>query len=403
MSPRPHSGFSVVDLFSGAGGMSCGFAEHPSFKIVGAVDVEVGKPSTGHGALQCNDTYETNIGLRPLAMDLGRTGPDDVAEALGLVEPPSVLLACPPCTGFSRTNAQNHVRDDPRNSLVGRVGLFAERWRPAVLLMENARELLTGRFAGHGDALFGQLGDLGYRVTAGVHVLSRYGVPQQRERALVLATRSDGDHRTLSELWDGFRVDEKATHVRRAIWNLPEVASGEQHAADANHTSTRLEGEALERIRAVPKDGGSWADLLGDERTERYLIPSMWRSVEAGRMNHHCDVYGRMAWDRPAPTIKRECAHPGNGRYSHPEQDRLCTVREMATLQGFPLSYRFVSRSRKNAYRSVGDAVPPILSHQLAWLAHWVMTGSRPSPEDLVLPRTHLEMGDIVPDGTLRS
>lgn len=393
---------SVVDLFSGAGGMSCGFTAHPAFDITGAVDVEVGKPSTGQGALQCNDTYEANIGLRPVALDLARADPDEVAEALGLAEPPSVLLACPPCTGFSRTNAQNHLRDDPRNSLIGRVGLFVERWRPAVLLMENARELLTGRFTGHADALFDQLGVLGYHVTARVHLLSRYGVPQQRERALVVATRSDGDHRTLDDLWDGLRVDEKATHVRRAIWNVPEVSAGETHPEDPNHTSTRLEGEALARICAIPKDGGSWADLLGDERTERFLIPSMWRSVEAGRLNRHCDAYGRMAWDRPAPTIKRESAHPGNGRYSHPDQDRLCTVREMAIMQGFPRSYRFTSRSRKNAYRNVGDAVPPVISHQLAWLADWILTGSRPSPEDYLLPGTHLEPGDIVPDGTLR-
>lgn len=394
--------FDVVDLFSGAGGMSYGFAAHPAFEIVGAVDVEVGKPSTGHGALQCNNTYEANIGLRPAELDLGRAEPDDVAAALGLAEAPTVLLACPPCTGFSRTNAQNHLRDDPRNTLVGRVGLFAARWRPAVLLMENARELLTGRFSGHARALLDQLTGLGYRVSTGVHLLSRYGVPQQRERALVVATRGDCDHRTLGELWNGLRVEEKATHVRRSIWNLPEVASGETHDDDLNHTSTRLEGEALDRIRAIPKDGGSWADLLGDERTERYLIPSMWRSVVAGRLNRHCDAYGRMAWDRPAPTIKRECAHPGNGRYSHPEQDRLCTVREMAILQGFPRSYSFASRSRKNAYRNVGDAVPPIISHQLAWLAHWVLEGSRPSPEALLLPGTHLEPGDIVPDGTLR-
>lgn len=400
--PLKRDRYEVVDLFSGTGGMSLGFAAHPSFTIVGAVDVEVGKPSTGHGALQCNETYAENIGVRPTELDLAQATPDEVATALALCSAPTVLLACPPCTGFSRTNAQNHLRDDPRNTLVGRVAGFAEQWRPAVILMENARELLTGRFTTHAGALFERLGELGYRVSSGVHLLTRFGVPQQRERALVVATREDGAHHTLDDLWAGFMVDEKATHVRRAIWNLPEVASGETHAEDSNHTSTRLEGDALERIRAIPADGGSWADLLGDERTEQYLIPSMWRSVEAGRMNRHCDAYGRMAWDRPAPTIKRECAHPGNGRYSHPEQDRLCTVREMAILQGFPRNYRFVSRSRKNAYRNVGDAVPPIISHQLAWLAHWTLTGAQPSHDKLLLPDTHLEPGDIVPDGSLR-
>jgi DNA (cytosine-5)-methyltransferase 1 len=382
--------------------MSWGFKVHPSFTIAGAVDLEVGKPSTGEGVLQCNDTYEANIGLRPVALDLAKADPDEVAEALGLDEPPTVLLACPPCTGFSRTNAQNHLRDDPRNTLVGRIGHFAKRWCPAVILVENARELLTGRFSGHAAILSEMLDRLGYRITAGVHVLNRFGVPQQRERALIVATANKLSHRTLDDLWDGLRIDEKATHLRRAIWTLPPLESGETYWADANHTSTNLEGEALERIRAIPKDGGSWADLLENKWSHQYLIPSMWRSVEAGRLNRHCDAYGRMAWDRSAPTIKRECAHPGNGRYSHPEQDRLCTVREMAILQGFPRSYRFVSRSRKNAYRNVGDAVPPILSYQLAWLTHWILNDSRPSPNELLLPDTHLEPGDIVPERQLR-
>ena len=77
------------------------------------------------------------------------------------------------------------------------------------------------------------------------------------------------------------------------------------------------------------------------------------------------DVYGRLAWDRPAPTVTRECSHPGNGRYSHPEQDRLLTVREMALLQGFPADYQFLG-SLSFKYRQIGDAVPPMVAEQIA-------------------------------------
>lgn len=60
----------VADLYSGAGGMSYGFRANPAFEIVGAADVEVGKPSTGHGAIECNSAYRANIGLEPVAVDL---------------------------------------------------------------------------------------------------------------------------------------------------------------------------------------------------------------------------------------------------------------------------------------------------------------------------------------------
>lgn len=178
--------------------------------------------------------------------------------------------------------------------------------------------------------------------------------------------------------------------------DLPQIETGLTHPSDPNHTSTLLKGESLDRIKAIPRDGGSWPDLLGNPETEKYLIPSMWKAVKAGRLNAYCDVYGRMSWDKPSPTIKRECSHVGNGRYAHPEQDRQCTVRELAILQGFPRNYQFVGASRKNLYRQIGDAVPPLVSYQLACLADWMITEDKPALEDVILPGSSLERDDIV-------
>lgn len=390
---------SVVDLFSGAGGMSYGFHAHPSFDIVGAADVEVGKPSTGHGAIGCNATYEENVKVRPLAVDLGAVEADDLAERLGFADGqgPRVLLACPPCTGFSRAVARNWVEDDPRNSLVARVSLFVERFRPEILMMENVPQLLRGKFTHHFTALKSQLDMLGYRVHASSHVLTQFGLPQQRERALIVAVRNGLPLRSLTDVWEGHTVKREAVTVRRAIRDLPPVLTGETHPDDPAHTSTRLAGESLQRLHAMPRDGGSWPDLIGDEEKERFLIPSMRKAIERGRLNAYCDVYGRMYWDKPAPTIKRECSHVGNGRYAHPEQDRQCSVRELGLLQGFPSTYRFIG-SRKNLYRQIGDAVPPLISYQLAWLAHWILTDERPEMEQLILDGTSLSPSDIVPD-----
>ncbi len=385
----------MIDLFSGAGGMSSGFQAHPRFCVVGAVDAELGKPSTGMGAIDCNSTYKANIGVEPVFADLSTLDPQDLRDRLELKGALGVLCACPPCTGFSRTIATNHLIDDPRNSLVVRTAAFVEEFRPLIVLMENARELISGKFTVHYKELCRQLQGLGYGVSGAVHMLTRFGLPQFRERAVVVAVRGPLPLRTLDDLWAGYRVCPEATHVRRAISHLPPLAAGQTCPEDGAHTATDMGEDNLGRIRAIPRDGGSWRDLIGHEEADRLLNPAMKKNVEAGTPNHFCDVYGRMWWDRPAPTIKRECCHIGNGRYAHPEQDRLCTVREMALLQGFPRHYRFVCGSRKNMYRNIGDAVPPLISYQLASLCEWILSGRRPSPADLILPGTHLTAGDI--------
>lgn len=395
-SPR----FRVVDLFSGGGGMSYGFHRHPAFEIVGAADGQMGKPSSRAGSLGCNETYAANLGLEPVQVDLATADPADLAGTWR-VDDIDVLLACPPCTGFSRANSRNHVRDDRRNSLVGRIADFSRVWRPSVIVMENARELLSGNFSSHFAALRADLEDIGYRTRATVHMLNEYGLPQIRQRALVVATAPGIEPWTLEDLWDGHRTAPGAITVRRAIAGLPparesgSARSGPRENGDPHHVSPILGEATRARIAAIPADGGSWRDLIGV--ADQHLTPAMHRSIRAGSLGNHPDVYGRMWWDRPAPTIKRECSHVGNGRYAHPVEDRLCSLREMALLNGFPEEYRFGGGSLSNRYRHVGDAVPPLISHQLAHAVAWSLTGVRPAPQDIVLAGTSLTATDIVP------
>lgn len=387
--------WTVVDLFSGGGGASYGFHAAEGFELLAAADFEVAKPSTGMGKLECNDTYEANIGVRPLHVDLGVIQPPELRDRLGLSDSPTVLVACPPCTGFSRTNASNHLRDDPRNSLVGRVGLFVDEFKPSVLVLENARELLMGRYRHHYLGLRQHLEAQGYEVHASLHYLSQFGLPQLRERALVVAALKPLKVRSLEDLWEGYAVDPKATHVRRAIWDLPSIEAGEAHPDDDMHVAPRMGRLNTERLAAIPHDGGSWRDLVDLPDADKLLTDGMKRQVAKRDFGSFPDVYGRLAWDKPAATIKRECSHVGNGRYSHPDQDRLCSVREMAILQGFPRDYRF-DAGLGNMYRHIGDAVPPLISYQLSRLAEWILTGKRPDIESVILPGTHLSPGDIV-------
>ena len=348
--PAPREPWRVLDLFSGVGGMSWGFASLPSFfRVVGAIDAERAKPGRGRSSgtsTRCNASYAANLGVTPLAADLATLDPRTLPPA-------DVLISCAPCTGFSQKMAVNHVADDARNRLVPRTAEFVEAVQPRVLVMENVRELLTGRHRHHFDLLRSRLEALGYGVWAGVHDLSDFGLPQRRRRALVVAARGEAPAPLVVP------APARRTTVRDAIGGLPPVEQGEAHPADEQHRCPRHTAAVTERLRAIPRDGGSWGDLV-DTRPD-LLIPSM----VGKRAGSFPDIYGRLWWDRPAITITRECGSPGNGRYVHPEQDRMLTVREMALLQGFPPGYRFLGPLAAR-YNQIGDAVPPLVARRVA-------------------------------------
>jgi DNA (cytosine-5)-methyltransferase 1 len=319
-------------------------------------------------------------------------GPDAFSALTGT--PPGgldVMICCAPCTHMSRANPRNHLRDRPENTLIGRSGDFVAGLLPDLFFMENARELIMGRYAHHHQRLVERLRAAGYDVRSEIHVLDKFGLPQVRERALVVASRI-GPARTLADLWRGWAVRRDAVTVRSALARLAQwrLANPEEDVFPGMSDAVRR------RLRATPRDGGGWADVARNPATRSLCTPDCLRRWQAGDLGSHPDVYGRMWWDRPAPTIKRECAHVGNGRYAHPEEDRLLTVREMATLQGFPFDYRFLAKSVANRYRHIGDAVPPLIAHQMAALAKWMKTGARPQPADWVMPDTALRVADIV-------
>lgn len=391
--------WTVIDLFSGAGGMSYGFHSHRDFKVVAAVDAQIAKPSSRKGSLKCNLSYQKNIGIEPINADLRLLEPKILRNIIAsdlANKTPTILIACPPCTGFSRTLPNNHLVDDARNSLVTRCGLFVEEFNPRIFLMENARELIVGKFCHHYKKLQEKLVQLGYKVYAEVHLLNKFGLPQRRERAFVIAVKKDLKLRTLDELWDGFTVNLEATHVRRAISNLPPVDAGEIYPDDALHFAPSFSSLAnLRRLQLIPKNGGSWRDIKDHPEAEEVLTPAMLRYIAQGKFGSHPDVYGRLCWDKPAVTIKRECSHIGNGRYAHPEQNRLCTIREMSILQGFPKDYKFIAPGISNIYRQIGDAVPPLISYQLAKLCEWILNNEKPLIDSIILPNTNLISEDI--------
>ena len=151
-------------------------------------------------------------------------------------------------------------------------------------------------------------------------------------------------------------------NVTNAIAHLPAINAGEQHPSDSLHRASGLSELNLARIRAA-KPGGSWKDW--DE-----TLVAMCHKRKSGR--GYASVYGRMAWDEPAPTITTQCYGFGNGRFGHPEQDRAISLREAALLQTFPPHYEFLEPDEsekcftKTIGRWIGNAVPVELARAVA-------------------------------------
>ena len=396
---------TVIDLFSGAGGASSGFNAHLDFTVIGAADKQLGKPSQISGT-ECNKTYLKNIGISPIDIDLALVSPEDLGTHLG-IQPGEidVLISCSPCTGFSRTNTQNHLRDDPRNSLAQKTAVFINYFKPRFFFIENARELLRGNFAYHGENLIRYTRDIGYTVSSNVHLLTQFGLPQIRERALIVGTtlKASSTVLDLSLYWDEYMPSKSSLTVRNAIDQFPTLSQGETCKLDKCHSVPSMRNRTLQRLRRIPANGGSWRDLLHSQEDFSYLIPSMVKAYKSNKLGSYPDIYGRMWWDKPAPTIKRECSSPGNGRYCHPEQDRMCSVRELSYLQGFPKDYAFEADSLSNMYCHIGDSVPPMISYQYAEVFSRIVHNRIGSLEGLMMPNTFASQLKIIKASDLHS
>lgn len=339
----------VVDMFSGCGGMSAGFrlvnGVVPAYRLVMAVDIDP----------VANRTYERNLGLSPEPADV---------TALARARRPAwqildrsrrdpdrrlVLIGCAPCQGFSsHRNAAGQV--DPRNDLFEDFIRVAVKAEPDFVVIENVPELCIDDHWTRVANAKTRLAAAGYRVHLAIHNMAEFGLPQERFRAVMVAARQPFKPVRGHLGRDAFRT------VRDAIGHLPPVAAGEV-GSDPMHYSAGHRESTIHLIRSVPPDGGSRPPGSG---------PASLRNL-ARRQGKEAyeDVYGRLAWDRPAITMTAYARNPASGRFAHPIQHRGLTVREAALLQGFPSNYEF-DGSFDEKFRQIGNAVPPIFAATLA-------------------------------------
>ena len=223
---------------------------------------------------------------------------------------------------------------------------------PDIVTVENVPSII--RHAVFKDVTT-DLKKLGYSLWHDIVDSAAYGVPQHRKRMVLLASR----HGQISLIAPS-RKEDSYRSVRQAIGLLRPIKAGESDKRDKLHVAAGLSEINLRRIRASTP-GGSWRNWPPD------LISGCHR-VHTGRT--YPSVYGRMEWDRPAPTITTQCYGFGNGRFGHPEQDRAISLREAAILQGFSRTYKFVPPQNKVFFeivgRLIGNAVPVPLGRAIA-------------------------------------
>ncbi len=318
----------AVDLFCGCGGLTSGLRQ-AGFWVRGGVDLDP-------VALEC---FKLNHPRTKVMLgDVGKLDAADIEREFGVQRGELDLLAgCPPCQGFSALTTLNYSRTvvDPRNQLVGHYLRLALSLRPKAILMENVPGL---KHHAEFENLLGSLKRGGYHVTWALMDAKDFGVPQRRRRVIVMAGR-------------GFTIDlpqemGKVVSVREAIGNLPSAGTSGDPAHDHGESrSSRIR----DLIGRIPVDGGSRVALGEETQLECHR-----------RVDGFKDVFGRMAWDRPAPTITCGSMNPSKGRFLHPTENRSITLREAALLQSFPAGYKFkMNRGKYANARLVGNAIPP--------------------------------------------
>ena len=330
----------AIDLFCGAGGLTRGLLD-AGIKVLGGYDADE----------TCLRSYEhNNPGSKFFAKDVRSLTGQELRKLAKRKSFSDFLLAgCAPCQPFSQQIKNGECRSD--GTLLGEFGRLVEDILPGYVLMENVPGIAKVK----GNSTFKRFLKLldanGYKVIYGIVDAKRYGVPQRRRRLVLIAARN-GTPSLPPAMFGVGRTPLKT--VRQAIGHFPAIRAGQRHSELSNHVAATITPVNMERLKHTPHDGGdrrSWP--------KRLVL-----DCHSGEYEGHTDVYGRMAWDEPAPTLTARCHSISNGRYGHPEQDRAITLREAAALQSFPDGYEFFG-SNKHIAQQIGNAVPVRLAESL--------------------------------------
>ena len=323
----------AIDLFCGAGGLSLGL-QQAGINVAAGIDLD---PA-------CRYPYEENLGATFHLRDVSEVTAGELKKIWGKAAW-RLLAGCAPCQPFSSHRRGADTSEEDNWGLLGHFARLVRETQPHFVTMENVTRLRKQRVF---EEFVAELRDQGYAVDFGTLYGPAFGLPQERRRLVLVASRVG-----VVRLPEGELTPESFPTVRETIGALPSLEVGEADPDDPLHAARKLSPLNLERIRAS-RPGGTWRDW-----PEHLVAPCHRKSSGASFQS----FYGRMTWDDPSPTITTMSYNYGTGRFGHPKQDRSLTLRESAMLQGFPRDYAFVPPGHRPTMsavgRLIGNAVPP--------------------------------------------
>jgi len=345
--------YNIIDLFAGVGGLSYGFSQLDEFNIVMANEIE--KDISQAYSLNHPEVNMINCDINDLSEDV-------INNAIGNVEI-DIIVGGPPCQSYSTLGKRQM---DDRANLFMQYKRILSIIKPRAFVFEN----VTGILSMDGGKLFKNIqrefAELGYSLKFKVLNALDYGVPQIRERVILVGFIGENKY----EYPEPTHGEGKLPYItlREAIGDLPVLASGESN----NSYMTGVTNNFLEFVR---KNGTTIATEHNAPKNGAHLIKIMQTLKDGQSKNDlpedirpksgYGNTYAKLWWDRPSTTITRNFACPSSSRCIHPRDSRAMSIREGARLQSFPDDYKFYGSDGMKRLE-IGNAVPPLLSMAIA-------------------------------------
>lgn len=335
-----------IDIFSGAGGLSLG-AINAGIKIPVAIEKDK------FAALTFKKNHpETNV----IEQDIREINPKDFS-----ILDPFIVFGGPPCQGFSTSNRQTRSLENKNNSLFEEFVRYVRDLSPEWFLFENVEGIVSFNKGKTIVQIKECFEELGYKVVSSVLKASDYGVPQNRNRFIMVGNKSGIE----------FQFPDKADQqisVSDAICDLPILENGQMASELPYNGEASTYGKKL-------RNGSKYALQNFVTRNEPYVIERYkyiksgqnWRAIPEHLMqnykmreNCHSGIYKRLDPEKPSVVI----SNYRKNMLIHPTQDRGLSVREAARIQSFPDNFVFEG-TLMHIQQQIGNAVPPLLAEEI--------------------------------------